>query len=233
VSLASDPFEIPAPGLFLGAYLGVVVTVDDREGAPRVEVRVFNADGVDNHDGPIWARVAVPCAGDDRGTFFLPDVGDEVLVTFLQGDPRHPVLLGSLWNGATKVPDRLGGDGKRVDRWTLVGRRKSRITIVEDQPGEATITLSTPGGVSLTLSEKSGGMIELVAAGCKVRLGTGGVQIDTGNKVELKGSRLEANAGTVNVTSAMSSFSGIVKAMMVQTQTVAGQAYLPGMGNVW
>jgi uncharacterized protein involved in type VI secretion and phage assembly len=230
---APTPFEIATPGLFLGTCLALVVAVDDREGPPRVEVRLLHSDGVEGHDAPVWARVAVSCAGDDRGSFFLPDVGDEVLVAFLHGDSRFPVVLGSLWNGSTKVPDRLGGDGNRVDRWTLVGRRKSRMTMVEDQPGEATITLSTPGGVSLTLTEKGGGMIELVAAGCKVRLDTSGVKIETGNKVTIKGSRMEVDAGQVKVTSTMSNFSGIVKAMMVQTDTVASQAYLPGAGNVW
>ncbi|MFL5496210.1 MAG: phage baseplate assembly protein V [Gemmatimonadales bacterium] len=229
----SDPFEIQTPGLFLGAYLGEVVAVDDRSGPPRVEVRLYCCDGVEDQDGPVWARIAVPCAGDNRGTFFVPDVGDEVLVAFLHGDPRFPVVLGALWNGGTTAPERLGGDGKRVDRWTIVGRRSSRIAIVEDKPGEATIALSTPGNVSLTLTEKAGGSIELKAGGCTIKLDSQGIQIQTGNKVVVKGSRMEVTAGQVKVTSAMADFSGVVKAMLVQSQTVAGQAYLPGMGNVW
>ena len=51
-------------------------------------------------------------AGDDRGTFFMPDVGDEVLVAFLAGDPQHPFVVGALWNGKDKPPVSMDGAGK-------------------------------------------------------------------------------------------------------------------------
>src|SRR5437899_1151143 len=64
------------------AYLATVVSVQDPDNLARVQVRLLSFDGVAQQDAAIWARVALPFAGDHRGCFMLPDVGDEVLVTF-------------------------------------------------------------------------------------------------------------------------------------------------------
>src|SRR5690348_6368047 len=93
--------ELLGPALFLAT----VVNVQDPDTLNRVQVRVYNADAITDQDGPLWARVAVPFAGGNRGAFFIPDVGDEVVVAFLGGDPRHIVVLGSLWNGQDQAPE--------------------------------------------------------------------------------------------------------------------------------
>lgn len=228
-----DAFEVATPGVFHGTYLGTVVSVTDAEQQGRVQVRLFNADGLEEHDGPIWARVAVPFAGRRYGAFMLPGVGDEVVVTFVNGDPRFPVVVGSLWNGAAAPPDRLGGGGGQVDRWTIVGRRGTRVAVVEEQPGQATITLSTPGAVSVTLSEANGGRIELKAGGCTLRLDTQGISLGTGNRVRVNGSQFVFTAGQIKVDSAFTEFSGMVKAPLVHATTVMATMYTPGLGNLW
>src|SRR5690242_9757006 len=88
-------------------YLGLVVSVEDPESLARVQVRLPSFDGIADQDAALWARVALPFAGDGRGAFMLPDVGDEVLVVFVNGDARFPVIVGGLWNGATRVPETL------------------------------------------------------------------------------------------------------------------------------
>ncbi len=60
-------FDIPLPGLFYGARLAEVVSLDDPEQLARVQIRLLDADGIDGHDGPVWARVTTPFAGDNRG----------------------------------------------------------------------------------------------------------------------------------------------------------------------
>lgn len=228
-----EVFEIATPGVFHGTYLGTVVSVKDEERQSRVQVRLFNADGVADHDGPVWARVAVPFAGPRYGAFMLPGVGDEVVVTFVNGDPRFPVVVGSLWNGAAAAPDRLGGPGEQVDRWALVGRRGTRVALVEEQTGQATITLSTPGGVSVTLTEANGGRIELKAGGCTLKLDTQGINLETGTKVQMRSSQLKCTAGQVKVDSAMADFSGVVKSLLVQATTVIANAQTPCPGSLW
>ncbi len=92
-----------------GALLARVVSVQDPENHNRIQVRVYNTDGVNDQDGAVWARVVVPFAGSNRGAFFIPDVGDEVLVFYLSGDSRFPVVMGGLWNGHDSAPDSFGG----------------------------------------------------------------------------------------------------------------------------
>lgn len=219
------------PDSLNASYLAEVVSVDDPLKLGRVQVRLLGFDGPADQDGPIWARVAVPFAGDNRGAFMLPDVGDEVVVSFLNGDSRLPIVVGGLWNGNQKPPETLGGS--RVDRWTIVGKAGTRIAIVEERAGEATISFTTPGGVSGTLTDSAGGKIEFKAAGTTITVDTNGVSVQTPLKITAQASQVEVTSGTVKVNSAISTFSGIVKCDVLQATTVIGTTYTPGAGNVW
>ncbi len=85
-----------------GVIVGIVLDNRDPQAQGRVKVQ-FPA----LSDDPVghWARLGVLMAGKDRGTFFLPEVGDEVLVTFEQGDISRPYVIGALWNGKDGPPD--------------------------------------------------------------------------------------------------------------------------------
>jgi uncharacterized protein involved in type VI secretion and phage assembly len=228
----SAPFAITDPGLFQSHYLAEVVAVGgDPLNLSRLQVRLYSFDGPANQDGPIWARVAVPFAGANRGAFLLPDVGDEVLVAFLHGDPSLPVVIGSFWNGAAAAPEQLGGD--RIDRWSLVGKAGSRIAIVEETAASATISLETPAGVSATLSDSGGGQVEIRAAGNTITINSSGVSIQAAAKVSVQASQLEVSAGQVSVNAAISSFAGLVRCDVLQATTVIAATYTPGAGNIW
>ena len=126
-------------------------------------------DGVGSQDSPVWARVARPFAGDDRGAFLLPDVGDEVLVVFVQGDPRYPLVVGGLWNGAASR--RAGVDRRRRQRTKRI-RSKNGIQItLEDHQGQETLTLKTPGGQKRHAQGRAG---RNHARGCERQLGAAG-----------------------------------------------------------
>jgi uncharacterized protein involved in type VI secretion and phage assembly len=230
----AQPLPYPIPGKMQGTFLAKVVSVNDPDNLSRVQIRLHHLpDEISDQDCAIWARVAVPFAGGNRGAFFLPDVGDEVAVVFVQGDPRQPLVTGGLWNGTDTAPETLGGSKDHIDRYTIVSKKGSRIAIVEETDGEATISITTPGNVTLTLTESSGGKIELEAAGNTIKLDTQGVSIQTGQKVSVQASQVEVNAAQVNVNAAMSKFSGIVKCDVLQATTVIGSTYTPGAGNVW
>ena len=229
---AVDPFDIPAAAVH-ASYLAEVVSVKDPANLARVQVRLRNFEVLADQDAPVWARVAVPFAGANRGAFLLPDVGDEVIVTLLNGDPRLPIVIGGLWNGQDRAPETLGRDRSRVDRWTLVGKAGTRIAIVEENDGQATISLTTPGGVSATLVQTAGGKIELQAAGNTVTMESQGVSVQTGAKVSVQASQVEVTAGQVTVNAALSRFSGMVQCDVLQATTVVATTYTPGAGNIW
>ena len=228
------PPAAPRLGTMHGTYLGRVTSVSDPEDLARVQIRLVSTpETTGDGDATFWARVAVPFAGGGRGAFFLPDVGDEVAIVFVNGDPRQPLVVGGLWSGSARPPEQLGGAGDRVDRYTLTGARGTRIAIVEETDGQATISLSTPGGQSVTIQQTSGGQVVLEAAGNKVTLDTKGITLETGLTVKISASRVEVGAAQVQVDAAMSTFSGIVKCDVLQATTVIATTYTPGAGNVW
>jgi len=221
--------------LSAGAYSATVVNVNDPASLNRVQVRVYNVDGVTGQDGAVWARVAVPFAGSNRGAFFIPDVGDEVLVIYLSGDPRFPVVIGSMWNGHDKAPDSIGGSGDSVDRWTITGKAGTKIAIIEDSTGP-TIHFTTPGGLSGKMTDSGGGSIEFTdSIQNSVKLDSGGVTVNapTAQVQVTAASGVTITAPSVTVNAAMATFSGIVQCQVMQATTVIGTTYTPGAGNVW
>ena len=225
---ALGPFATPAWWLS-GAQIARVTSVQDPESLARVQVQLLapDADG----EARVWARVAVPFAGADRGAFLIPDVEDEVLVVFVGGDSRSPVVVGGLWNGAQSPPETLSGD--RVDRWTITGKAGTRIAIVEEASGQEQVVIETPGGVTATLSDEAGGKITLEAAGNTVTLDTQGVTVEAAAKVKVTAAQVEVSAGMVKVDAGMSQFSGVVKCDTLIATNVVGTSYSPGAGNVW
>ncbi|ALP53817.1 hypothetical protein Tel_12110 [Candidatus Tenderia electrophaga] len=221
------------PMLHGGSYLAKVVAVNDPEGIGRVKIRLLSFDGTDEQDAEIWARVAVPFAGHNRGAFFIPDVDDEVLVSFVNGDPRQPIVIGGLWSGSADVPETLGGGGDRVDRWTLTGKAGTRIAIVEEQPSDATISFTTPGGVSGELTDAGGGKIEFRISGTTVTYDPQGVTVNTGMNVKVQATQVEISASMVTVNAAMSRFSGVVQCDTLISNSVISASYTPGAGNIW
>jgi len=232
--LATDP---PAVRPTSEHHLAEVTSVEDVGETGRISVRLLAYDAAATQDAVVSARVCAPVAGAERGAFLIPDVGDEVLVCFVNGDARQAVVLGALWNGQAKAKERLGGDGQRVDRWTFVGRKGTRIAIVEEGEG-AVIRLSTHDASGrdvafCEISREANGHIELSAGGSKLRLDASGVTIETRGDIEAKASATTLKSATVDVTAAQSSFSGQVLANIVQTPSVIGGTYTPGAGNVW
>lgn len=221
----------PAPDLGR-AHLATVVSVEDPDRLARVQVRLLGCDGVQGHDAPLWARVAVPFAGADRGAFFIPTVGDEVLVVFVDGDRRFPIVVGSLWNGRDAPPETLPGND--VDRWTITGKAGTRIAIIEESAGQEKILVQTPGGVKAELTDAAGGSLRLQdTAGNSITLDSSGISVQSSGTVQVQASQVKVSAGMVQVDAGMSKFSGVVKCDTLIATSVVGSTYTPGAGNVW
>ena len=94
-------------------------------------------------DESAWARLAAPMAGAGRGFYFLPEMNDEVLVAFEQGDINRPYVIGCLWNGRDAPPEPasnvVGAHGK-VNQRILKSRLGHTITI-DDSPAAPSITI--------------------------------------------------------------------------------------------
>ena len=104
--------EMTMSSTWFGVYSALVCDILDPDGLGRVKVTLPWSPDAGGAGYEAWARLATLMAGNNRGSWFIPDVDDEVLVSFEGGDPRRPVVLGSLWNGKDRprpAPCAAGG----------------------------------------------------------------------------------------------------------------------------
>ena len=214
-----------------GVYPALVTDVRDPEGQGRVKIRLPWSPDENGAAYDVWARLAVLMAGNNRGTWFIPDVDDEVLVAFEAGDPRRPCVVGALWNGSDAPPETMDGAGNN-ERKTIRSRNGVRITL-DDTGGRETLTLETPGGQRVTLQDGPGEIEIRDSNGNSVTLGTAGVTVTAAAKVKVEAGTVEVSAGMVTVNAGMSRFSGVVQADTVIANLVVGASYTPGAGNIW
>jgi uncharacterized protein involved in type VI secretion and phage assembly len=206
-----------------GVYTATVLDNRDREGLARVFVRV---PGV--ADAGIWARIATMMAGENRGTLFIPDVDNEVLVAFERGDLRQPYVIGALWNGKDKPPVS-GADAAT----TKMIRSRSGVTFRIDDKA-ASLVIETPAGQRITLQDGPGSVRVEDQNGNSVTLATSGITVTASAAVTVNaGATVEVNASMVNVNAGMSKFSGVVQCDTIIANSVVGASYTPGAGNIW
>ncbi|MGD2114432.1 MAG: phage baseplate assembly protein V [Acidobacteriota bacterium] len=138
-------------GKLYGAVVGVVTNNQDPDGLGRVKVRFpWLSQEEESH----WARVATLMAGAERGTWFLPEVDDEVLVLFEHGDPRFPYVIGGLWNGGDDAP-RDNADGENNLR--VITSRSGHELVFDDTSGAEQVEIRTAAGHRVLLDDSSGG----------------------------------------------------------------------------
>jgi len=218
-------------GRFYGVYAALVTDVVDGEGQGRVKIKLpWSPDG-DGAAYEVWARLATFMAGNNRGSWFVPDVDDEVLVAFEAGDPRRPYVVGSLWNGQDAPPESMDGSGENNIK-SLRSRNGVKITL-DDSSGQETLTLETPAGQTIVMRDGPGEVEVRDSNGNTVKLDTGGITVTASAKVTINASTVEVSAGMVTVNAGMSKFSGVVQADTVIATSVVGTSYTPGAGNIW
>lgn len=89
-----------------GVAVGIVTSNNDPEKCGRLKIKLPLFP-----DNEVWARMATFMSSRARGSFFLPEIGDEVLIAFENGDINHPYVIGSLWNAVDQPPE-TNSDGK-------------------------------------------------------------------------------------------------------------------------
>ena len=220
-------------GLFYGVYPALVTAINDPDSQGRVKVRLPWSPDSNGDEYEVWARLATMMAGNNRGSWFIPDVSDEVLLCFEGGNPRRPYVIGMLWNGQDAPPEQMDSDEKN-DIKTLKSRNGVTISL-DDTSGEERLVMKTPGGQEIILKDGPGSIEMQDSNGNSIKLESAGLTINADtSKVTVKGStNVEIKAPTVTVNSGMSKFNGVVKAETVITNSVVSSSYTPGAGNIW
>lgn len=184
-------------GKIFGVAIGVVTDNQDDKKLGRVKVKFpwREDEAGDSH----WARIAVLMAGNDRGTVFLPEVGDEVLVAFDRGEINHPYVIGALWNGQDTPPEK-NDDGKNNIR-KIRSRSGHEIIFNDDAEGkQEKLEIRTNGGHTILLDDSSGS--EKISI--KDKTGSNSLLIDSAQnaiamestaKIDIKSQQINIEAG--------------------------------------
>lgn len=149
----TDIVDKPASGLLPGVnglQIGVVVQLQgDPNGEDRILVKVptiqFQSQG-------IWSRIATLDAGNNRGSFFRPEIGDEVILGFLNDDPRDPIVLGMLNSSAKPAPLKAADENHHKGFFT---RSQMKVSFDDEKK---IITLETPGSNKIIISDEDKGI---------------------------------------------------------------------------
>ena len=218
-------------GHWYGVFPATVTDIKDPDGIGRVKVTLpWSADtGSDRYEA--WARVATLMGGNNRGSWFVPDVDDEVLVSFEAGDVRRPFVLGGLWNGEDAPPESMDSAGNN-DLKVLRSRNGVKVTL-DDADGQEKLILETPGGQKITMKDGPG-QVEIVDSnGNSMKLESSGITVTASAKVTVTASQVAVSAGMVTVDAGMSKFSGVVQCDTLISNSVISASYTPGAGNIW
>lgn len=216
-------------GRFYGVYPAVVVDNQDPDSQGRVQIRLPWSPDSDDAEYAVWARMATMMGGNNRGTWFIPDVDDEVLVCFEAGDPRRPYVVGGLWNGQDAPPQQMDAD----NNVKVMNSREGIRIAFDDTASAVKLTIETPGGHRIELEDAGQSITVTDSGGSSVKLDPGGITLDTGKNVTINATKLSVTASLVTVDSGMSKFSGVVQSDTNITNTTVSSTYTPGAGNIW
>jgi Rhs element Vgr protein len=190
--LPVEEMSAPAAGGLLarvaGLQVATVVSNEDPDGEDRVRVR---QPMISKDDEGIWARVASLDAGKERGFFFRPEIGDEVVVGFLDEDPRHAVILGMMSSSALPAPMKGSDDNHEKG---YVSRSGMRLTFNDETK---VVIVETPGGNRITLSDDDKSIALADQNGNSITLDADGITIESAKALTLKaGTEAKLESGT-------------------------------------
>lgn len=183
----TEKFDISHPeasGLFpaiKGLQVGLVTQLEqDPDGEDRILVRL---PVINQQEQGIWARVASLDAGEGRGAFFRPEIGDEVIVGFINADPGEAVVLGMLHSSAKPAPITASDDNHEKG---FVTRSKMKLIFDDDKKS---ILLETPKGNKILLSEAEGAINIEDENGNKIQMNSNGISIESTTDINIKAGR--------------------------------------------
>lgn len=174
----NDPLSAGLVGGINGLQIGKVVQLqNDPDGENRILVRIPT---IDAHDQGIWSRIACLDAGSNRGAFFLPEIDDEVIVGFINDDPRDAVVLGMLHSSAKPAP-LTAQDSNHEKGFTT--RSSMHIQFNDNTK---TITIDTPAGNSFTIDEGSMKIVIKDQNSNKITMDPAGIKMESPKNIEIK-----------------------------------------------
>jgi Rhs element Vgr protein len=191
---AASAAQITAPGASgqlppaNNIMVGTVKQIhEDPDGEFRVLVTLPLLQATDG----VWARFGSYYASNKVGSDFYPEIGDEVIVAFLSGDPRYPVILGSLYSKSNPPPYTPDDKNSIKSLWTKSGMH---IDFVETDPS---ILITTPAKQNIKIDDKGKSIVVTDVTGNTITMDTGGIKIDSPKDITISATgSISMSAGT-------------------------------------
>jgi Rhs element Vgr protein len=163
-----------------GLQIGIVTQLkDDPDGENRILVKI---PVIHNDDDGAWCRVCTLDAGDNRGSFFLPEIEDEVIVGFINNDPRHGVVLGMVNSSSKPAPLTATDDNHEKGFQT---RSEMKMIFNDDKKS---ILIETPAGNKVEITEEDKKIHLEDQNGNKLTMNSDGITIESSKDIILKAS---------------------------------------------
>jgi uncharacterized protein involved in type VI secretion and phage assembly len=172
-----------------GLQIGIVTQLEsDPDGEDRILVRLPI---VDNAEQGIWARVATLDAGENRGSFFRPEIDDEVIVGFINGNPNDAVVLGMMNSSAKPAPLTASDDNHEKG---FVTRSEIKFIFNDD---DVSVKVETPNGNKMVISDADGGIKLEDENGNFIELNSDGITMESASAINIKSSTdIKQESGT-------------------------------------
>jgi Rhs element Vgr protein len=222
----------PAAGLLPsvhGLQIGKVKKIqDDPDGQTRIQVDLpmISPDG----DG-VWARIAGPYATKNAGVFFMPEVGDEVVICFVNNDPSFPVIVGSLYSSQRTPP--FTPDEPNTNK-AIVSNSQLKITLDDVKK---VIQIRTPGGHIVTMSDDEKTITLVDSNNNKIEMASSGISLSSPGDITIKATgqiQMEAQTNVSIKATADLSLQGLnvaAKAQIALSAQGQAQAELSASGQ--
>jgi Rhs element Vgr protein len=202
-----------------GLHYGIVTQIhEDPDGEARVKIKV---PVISTESEGTWARIATLDAGNERGSFFRPEVDDEVLVGFINDDPRDPVIIGMLHSSALASPIEPTEDNYEKGFIT-----KENLKLMFDDEKKS-ITLETPNGNKILLTDDEGSVVFEDENGNKIEMTSDGITIESAGDLNLKAPSGDVIVEGTNITASASAQFKAEGSSGAEMST-SGQAVLKG-----
>lgn len=165
-----------------GVVTAIVTDNQDTEEQGRIKIKF---PWMGDEAGEAWARLATLMGGGDRGIVFYPEVDDEVLVAFEQGNINYPYIIGALWNGVDKPPEKNSEGENNIK---LIKTRSGHVIKLDDTDGSEKIEIIDKTEENKISFDSASNKISIVCAGDIELLASDGKIIIDATEIEIKSS---------------------------------------------
>ena len=152
--------------------------------------------GIDAKTGSVWARLTAPDAGNNRGYFFRPEKGDEVVVGFFNEDPRQPVILGALYSSKNAPASDYSVTQDNLKKG-IVTKAGTKILFNDDNKASLSLETASQNKILLdddkelvSITDKHGNTITMDKDGIKLESGKD-LKLTASGNVEIKGAKVD------------------------------------------